>query len=144
MLKYLTIPLLALLLAACAGNNFDEAAIPPDQKTAELSFKRMAEHGALEPVLADRQLIDGWQFHVSSGSEGTVMNGPFTKTRYLKDLSGIEYKVTNTNSPDVIDLLEVGTYGFARGRVHTIERDLAAGEMEVELLLTEWQERIDR
>lgn len=130
-----------LFLTACAGNNFDEAAFPADQKSVGLAFKRMANHGELEPVLEELQPIDGWQFHVSSGSEGTIMNGPFKKTRFLKDESGIEYRVTLENSPDVIDKIEVGTYGFARGRVHSVERDLAAGELKAELLLSDWTER---
>lgn len=141
MSKYLLLFTTTLFLTACAGGNFDEAAIPPDQLTAELAFKRMADHGELEPVLENRQLIDGWQFHVSSGSEGSVMNGPKKKTVYLKDRSGIEYRVTSDNSPGVIDQIEIGTYGFARGRVHEITRNLTAGEIEVELLLSHWNER---
>lgn len=144
MSKYLLLYFTIFFLTACAGGNFDETAIPPDQLTTELAFKRMADHGELEPVLEDRQLIDGWQFHVSSVFEGSVMNGPKKKTIYLKDRSGIEYRVTSDNSPGVIDQIETGTYGFARGRVHEITRDLAAGKMEVELLLSHWNERKEK
>lgn len=101
----------------------------------------MADHGELEPVLEVRQMIDGWQFHVGSMKEGSILGGPEIKTVWLKDRSGIEYQVTSLTSPQVIDKLAIGTYGFARGRVHKVERDLAAGKLQAELLLSDWTER---
>ena len=133
--------LLSLLLTACGGKNFDESAIPPEQLSTELAFKRMAEHGELEPVVDAGLMIDGWQFHVGSTKEGSYLGSEKVKTVYLSDRSGIDYFVTSKTSPGIIDKLELGTYGFARGRVHAVERDLAAGEMEVELLLSGWTER---
>lgn len=129
------------LLNACGGDNFDGEAIPQDQLSTELAFKRMADHGELEPVLEERQMIDGWQFHVSSMREGSVLGGPRTKTVFLKDRTGIAYSVSSVSSPEVIDQLAIGTYGFARGRVLSVKRDLSAGEMEAELLLSSWTER---
>lgn len=128
-------------LTACSGDNFDASAIPADQQSVELAFKRMAEHGEMEPVAEAGLMIDGWQFHVGSTKEGSFMGSPKVKTVYLRDRSGIEYSVTSITSPDIIDQIEIGTYGFARGRVHAVQRDLAAGEMKVELLLSGWTER---
>lgn len=142
MSKHLTFLLfLPLLFLSCGGDNFDDASFPPDQQSVELAFKRMADHGALEPVLEVGQLVDGWQFHVGATREGSVMNGPTTKTVWISDRSGIAYSVTSQNSPGIIDELKPGTYGYARGRVHSVDRDLAAGELEAELLLTNWTER---
>jgi len=144
MSKHLTfLVFLPFILLSCGGDNFDDSAFPPDQQSVELAFKRMADHGELEPVLDERQMIDGWQFHVGATREGSVMNGPKTKTVWLSDRSGIEYTVTSQNSPDVINQLQPGTYGYARGRVHSVDRDLAAGELDAELLLTDWTERRD-
>ena len=139
--KPLLVLLFVVVLTACGGDNFDAEAIPQDQLTTELAFKRMADHGELEPVLEERQMIDGWQFHVSSMQEGSVLGGPKTKTVFLKDRTGIAYSVSSLSSPDVIDQLAIGTYGFARGRVLAVKRDLAAGKMEAELLLSSWTER---
>ncbi len=131
------------LLSACAGSNFDDAAFPPDQISAEMSFKRLADHGDLEPVLRERQLVDGWQFHVSSYTKVAILGREPVITYQLNDRSGIEYKVTSTTSPDVIEKIENGSYGFGRGRVHTVERDLVAGEIKAELLLSDWTPRQD-
>ena len=131
-------PCLLLLLMACAGNDFDETAFPDDQQATEMAFRRMADHGEMIPVLKERQLIDGWQFHVSGAHERRAAEGPTKKVRYLRDASGINYYITEANSPEVFSEVRVGTYGFGRGHVQAIERDLVNGAMEVELLLTGW------
>jgi hypothetical protein len=133
--------LFVLLIAGCAGDNFDEASIPQDQISTEMAFKRMSDHGGLEPVLEERQLLDGWQFHISSTKKSSVLGSDPVTTINLKDRSGISYKVTSVTSPQVVEKMETGTYGFARGRVHVVERDLAAGTMSVELLLSDWTKR---
>lgn len=129
------------MLAACGGDNFDAEAIPQDQLSTELAFKRMADHGELEPVLEEHKMIDGWQFQVSSIKEASVLEGPKIKTAFLRDRTGIVYSISSLSSPDVIDQLSIGTYGFARGRVLAVKRDLAAGKMEAELLFSSWTER---
>ena len=131
------------MLSGCAGHNFDEAAFPDDQISAEMAFKRLADHGDLEPVLQERQLVDGWQFHVSSYSKVAIMGSDPVITYWLSDRSGIDYKVTSTNSPEVIEKIDNGSYGFGRGRVHSVDRDLVAGKIEAELLLSDWTPRQD-
>ena len=132
-----------VLLYACVGNGFDEAAFPADQITAEMSFKRLADHGDLEPVLREGQLVDGWQFHVSAYSKVATLNQDPVITYSLKDRSGIRYKVTSVNSPGVTQKMDYGSYGFGRGRVLTVDRDLVAGEIQAELLLSDWTPRQD-
>ena len=143
MTRQLFLLLFLPLLTACNGDGFDEEAIPQDQLTTELAFKRMADHGELEPVLEERQMIDGWQFRVTAIQEGSVLGGPEIKKATLADRTGITYSVTSLSSPDVIDELAVGMYGFARGRVISVKRDLPAGVMDVELLLSSWTKRQD-
>lgn len=138
MLRSILLFTLPILCLACASSDFDEAAIPQDQLSAELSFKRMANHGELEPVLEEGQPIDGWQFHVASIQATSMLGSEKVTTARLRDRTGIDYKVTSVNSPEVVTKLAIGTYGFARGRVHAVERDLAAGKMNVELLLSDW------
>ncbi|SER05039.1 hypothetical protein [Neolewinella agarilytica] len=142
-MKFYLFLLPLVLLNACAGNNFDESSFPPDQISAEMSFKRLADHGDLEPVLREGQLVDGWQFQVSSYSKVAVLNQDPVITYSLKDRSGIDYKVTSVTSPDVIKKIENGSYGFGRGRVLTVDRDLVAGEIQAELLLSDWTPRQD-
>ncbi len=142
-MKFCLFLLPLVLLCACAGHDFDEAAFPADQITAEMSFKRLADHGDLEPVLREGQLVDGWQFHVSAYSKVAVLNQDPVITYSLKDRSGIDYKVTSLTSPGVIPKIENGSYGFGRGRVLTVDRDLVAGEIQAELLLSDWTPRQD-
>ena len=130
-----------LFLVSCAGGNFDEATIPPDQLSTELAFKRVADHGALEPVLEDGQLFTDWQFHVASKSKTSVLGGAPEYTFNLRDRSGIEYTVSSNSTPmNVIEQIDMG-YGYASGRVVSVVRDLAAGEFAVELSLESWRER---
>lgn len=142
-MKFYLFLLPLVLLYACAGKNFDEAAFPPDQISAEMSFKRLADHGDLEPVLREGQLVDGWQFHVNSYTRVAVLNQEPVITYSLSDRSGIDYKVTSVTSPDVMQKIDNGSYGFGRGRVLTVNRDLVAGEIEAELLLSDWTPRQD-
>lgn len=130
--------LLMIVCAACANDKFDDSAIPEDQLSTELAFKRMADHGELEPVLEVGQMIDGWQFYVLHVQQKDLDGKPTPQSATLQDRTGVAYNVTAENSPEVIKQLEVGTLGFARGRIHRVERDLAAGNMSVELLLNNW------
>lgn len=133
--------LFALVLTACAGNNFDEATIPPDQLTTELAFKRVADHGGMEAVLEVDQEFNDWQFHIGPKSKTSIMGSAPVYTFHLKDRSGIEYIVKSPTTPAaVIDQMDLG-YGYASGKVLTVDRDLAAGEFEVELLLSSWRKR---
>ena len=139
-MKYLSC-LLFTLLCACAGQNFDEAAFPDDQVAAQMSYKRLADHGDLEPVLQDGQTFTDWQFYCASRSETSAMGSPKTITFALRDGSGIEYYTTTSDSPAVADELEMGAYGFASGSVKTVKRDLVGGDVEAELIIERWRVR---
>lgn len=139
------LPCLSLVLVcllSCAGNNFDEATIPPEQLGAEMAFRRVAEHGGLEPVLEEGTEFNDWQFHIASKSKTSVLGGKPTQVFRLKDRSGIEYTAkSGTTSDSVLNQMESG-YGYASGKILTVKRDLAAGAFEVELALTSWRERL--
>lgn len=133
--------LLPVLLYSCAGNNFDETAIPADQLTAELAFRRVAEHGAMEPVLEDGQDFTDWQFQISSKSKSSVLGSEPVHTFYLKDRAGIEYTVSTLTTPKaVIEKMDLG-YGYASGSIVSVERDLAGGEIKAVIRLDRWRER---
>lgn len=134
--------LLLLFFCACAGNNFDETTYPADQLSAELAFKRVADHGGLEPVVEDGQVINEWQFQVSSSGRKGGLNGKPEITYRLKDRSGIGYRVSSkSTSMGLIEQLKENSYGYATGRIVSVERDLPAGKIEAELVLTSWRER---
>ncbi|TXF84706.1 hypothetical protein FUA23_21075 [Neolewinella aurantiaca] len=133
--------LLISLFCSCGGRNFDESKIPADQRNTELAFKRMAQHGGLEPVLEENQNFANWQFHVSSVSETSVLGSDPVKNLHLNDRSGIEYIVSSASTPEaVLDGIDFG-YGFASGKVISVERDLAAGEIIAEISLLSWKNR---
>lgn len=133
---------LTVLFTSCAGNNFDEATMPADQLSTELAFKRMANHGGLEPVLEDGQTINAWQFHISSSSRTVIMNSEPAYTYSLKDRSGIEYKVSSQSTDmSLIEQMKGASYGYGSGEITSVKRDLAAGEIEVDLVITTWRER---
>jgi len=97
------LPCLSLVLVcllSCAGNNFDEATIPPEQLGAEMAFRRVAEHGGLEPVLEEGTEFNDWQFHIASKSKTSVLGGKPTQVFRLKDRSGngADRYTTRTNS----------------------------------------------
>jgi hypothetical protein len=133
--------LFTTFLIGCAGNDFDEATIPAEQLSAELAFRRVAEHGGLEPVLEEGTEFKDWQFHITSQSKTSVLGSDPVQTFNLADRSGIEYTVKSGTTPDnVLNQIELG-YGYASGKILTVKRDLAAGAFEVELALTSWRER---
>ena len=132
---------LPFLLCSCAGNNFDEATIPTDQLSAELAFRRVADHGGMEAVLEENQEFTGWQFHISSKSTTSILGGEPVLNFYLKDRAGIEYTVSSSSTAkEVTATMDMG-YGYADGRVLSVERDLAAGEIRAEVRLDSWRER---
>ncbi len=133
--------LLTLLLVSCAGNNFDEATIPTDQLNTELAFKRVADHGGMEAVLEENQEFTDWQFHIASKSKTSLAGGKPVYVFHLNDRSGVEYKISSASTPaSIIDQLDLG-YGYASGKVLSVERDLVAGEFNAELSLNSWRER---
>jgi len=139
LLSYL-IPL--ILFSACAGKNFDEATIPPEQVNAEMAFKRMADHGGIEPVIEIGQEIKDWQFHIGAYSKTSLFGGEPTIEYTLGDLSGIKYTVSSeSTTPDMMDKLETGMYGYATGRFVSVERDLAGGKVYATIELTGWRKR---
>jgi hypothetical protein len=94
--RILTLFCLAILLFSCGGDNFDESSIPPDQLAVEMSFRRVKDHGALEPVIEPLQSIDGWQFYVA-GYEKTSALGQQPSALYtLTDRAGIVYHLGRT------------------------------------------------
>lgn len=134
--------LLLLLCSACGGQNFDETAIPQDQLATELAFKRLSNHGGLEPVIEVNQVIEDWQFHISSKSKSSVLGSEPVVTFWLKDRAGIDYEVSSeSTSSDLIESLAIGTYGFGSGSIISLDRDLVAGEIEAVLRLERWVER---
>lgn len=137
------LPILFLfLLSSCGGQNFDEAAFPQDQLAVELAFKRLRNHGGLEPVIEVDQLISEWQFYVSSKQSSSVLGGEPVTIFWLKDRTGIAYKVSSeSTSPKIIESLTIGTYGFGAGTILSLERDLVAAEIEAVLQLKQWVER---
>lgn len=135
-------PFLLLLLAGCAGNNFDEATLPPEQLATEMAFTRLSQHGEMEPVLdVGQQLVD-WQFFVASTTTSSL-TGSEKKTVYtLKDRSGIGYTVASASTPPpVIDQMHIGEYGYGTGEIISVDRDLAAGEIDVMVKLRSWRKR---
>jgi|GEM_PF-1976074 hypothetical protein len=134
--------ILVLICYSCAGDNFDETTIPTEQLSAELAFKRVADHGGLEPVVEDGQAFNEWQFNISSSSRVVVMNNKTEFIYWLKDRSGIEYKVSSkSTSIGLIEQMKETSYGYATGKIVSVKRDLPAGEIAVELVLTSWRER---
>ncbi|MBC6995353.1 hypothetical protein QWY85_00240 [Neolewinella lacunae] len=133
--------LLSALLLSCAGDGFDSTAFPADQIDVELAHKRLKDHGDLEPVLLEEQPVEGWQFYVEGYEKVAGLGGDPVERYRLKDRSGVRYEVNSATSPEVIAVLQTGQYGFARGRVGAVKRDLLAGDIEAELLLTAWQVR---
>lgn len=130
--------LLCFFIFSCTPTDgFDDAAFPADQQATEFAFRRMSQHGALEPVMEEGQLIDGWQFQVVSRK--IAPDGSFTII--LADRSGIEYLVAPEIKAGLRDQLLPQSIGFARGRAKTIRRELAAGRMQVSLLLSDWTPR---
>lgn len=132
---------LALFLFCCGGDNFDASSVPPDQLAAEMSFRRVKDHGALEPVLEPQQLVDGWQFYVDGYQKSSALGQQQSDVYILRDRAGIIYRVNTSQNPKMDEILNVGTYGFGRGRIEEVNRDLVKGKISAHLLLSDWQER---
>jgi hypothetical protein len=140
LLLFALLPL--FLLSTCAGNNFDEATIPPEQVGAEMAFKRMADHGGIEPVIEIGQEIKEWQFHIGAYRKAAYLGGEPTIEYTLGDRSGIEYTVSaESTSPEMMEQLQTGMYGYATGRFVSVERDLAGGKVYATIELVDWRER---
>jgi hypothetical protein len=130
------------VFSGCAGNNFDEATIPPEQVATEMSFKRMANHGGIEPVVEIDQAIEEWQFHIGAYTKVSVLGGAPTETYTLSDRSGIRYTVSSeTTNSEMIDQLATGVYGYASGSIISVDRDYAAGKIAAVIELKQWRER---
>ena len=130
------------LFSGCAGSDFDEATIPPDQVAAEMSFKRMANHGGIEPVVEVGQEIKEWQFHLGGDSKVSILSGEPTVECTLSDRSGINYIVSSKSTvPEIFNQLKTGVYGYATGRVVSVDRDFAAGKISAIIEVTGWRER---
>jgi hypothetical protein len=142
-LSLLLPPLLLLfLLPACAGNNFDEATIPAEQVGAEMAFKRMADHGGIEPVIEIGQEIKEWQFHIGSYSKVSSLGAEPIVEYTFGDRSDIEYTVSSeSTSAKLMEQLKTGLYGYATGRFTSVERDLAGGKVYATIELADWRER---
>jgi len=133
----LTLLLLMLLLSTCAGDSFDEATIPAEQIAVELAFKRLKNHGGLEPVLEVGQRIADWQFHVST----TQLDGKAEQIYQLKDRAGIDYELNVEATPrEILDKISLG-YGYGTGEIVGVNRDLLEAKIEAVLRLDSWRER---
>jgi hypothetical protein len=131
-----------LLFTGCAGNNFDETTIPPEQVATEMSFKRMADHGGIEPVIEIEQPIQEWQFHIRAYSKVAVLGSEPTIAYTLGDRSGIKYTVSSASTdPEILGQLTTGSYGYATGRVISVDRDFAAGTVAATIGIEAWRER---
>lgn len=88
------------------------------------------------------QTITEWQFHVGAYSN-IAIPGEETTTEYtLSDRSGIVYTVSSeTTTPDNLNQLKTGMYGYASGRIVSVDRDYAEGEISATIELTGWRER---
>ncbi|NJC24613.1 hypothetical protein [Neolewinella antarctica] len=131
--------LLTVVMLSCSGSGYDEGGFPEDQIGANMAFKRMSLHGRMEPVLEDGFAFTGWQFYVASTTQSVVGNDPALVTVTLEDDSGIQYYVTVPSGDELAYDLEIGTYGFGTGTIGNVKRDLPAGEVVAEILLTEWE-----
>lgn len=142
-LPYLIFALLPFFFfSGCAGNNFDEATIPPEQVATEMSFKRMADHGGIEPVVEIGQAIEEWQFHIGAYTKVSILGGAPTVEYTLSDRSDIRYTVSSkTTGTEMLDQLETGMYGYATGSIISVDRDYAAGKIEAVIELKQWQQR---
>lgn len=127
-----------LLLTACTGENFDEATIPPEQFSTEMAFTRLAKHGEMEPVLDVGQPLENWQFFVAGITPGA--DGAESTEITLRDRSGIGYVVTPaTTPPAIIRQMSAGGYGYGTGEIVSVDRDLAAGKIDVVVGLRSWR-----
>lgn len=142
-LPFLLFALLPLFLfSGCAGNNFEEATIPPEQVAAEMSFKRMADHGGIEPVIEIGQAIKEWQFHIGAYSKVDIFGGEPTVEYTLGDRSRINYIISSESTdPEILRQLKIGMYGYATGRFVSVDRDFADGKITAVIEVIEWRER---
>lgn len=136
------LPLFFLLLTACAGQNFDEATIPPEQLSTEMAFTRHIEHGEIEPLLEVGQQLENWQFVVAGTSTSSVLGSEKATVLTLKDRSGIKYSVSSATTPkSIIEQMGTGGYGYGTGKIVSIDRDLFAGEISAVVALQSWRPR---
>jgi len=136
-------PLLLLILVGCAGKNFDEASIPPEQLSTEMAFTRLAKHGEMEPVLNAGQKLQNWQFFVAGTTTSSVMGSDKATVITLSDRSGIGYTVSSANTllSVIKQMGDGGGYGYGTGEVVSVDRDLAAGKIDAEILILSWRPR---
>ncbi|OAV45657.1 hypothetical protein A3850_014650 [Lewinella sp. 4G2] len=120
---------------ACTSSPFDDAAFPEDQRLAKLAFKRMSEHGRMEPVLEEGSVFKDWQFEVTPTTSKVATHTTEKSPVVLADGSGITYSAMFPNSIFTGDQ----AVGFATGTVTKVERDLAAGTIRAELEITTWR-----
>ena len=126
MIRSLILLLIILLPFSCTGD-LDKANYPPDQYAVMMAFKRVKDHGQIEPVLVEGQTFEDWQFRVEAGDGAQVPR--------LVDGSGIGYEVDWAASDFAGDRPAVGAVVLANGEVISVRRDYPAGVVVGVLML---------
>lgn len=127
-MRYLPAILLLSLFACVETDEWAGVTFPADQESTEMSFRRLAMNGDLEPVLEVGQTITDWRFRVRRAGIDSV---------FLYDRSGIDYRVARTDLPAVRPtLLRTDAQWTASGRVSSLDRDLAGRRVTATLDLT--------
>ena len=130
--------IITVFLATACNSGFDEATMPADQIATEMAFKRMSEHGAVEPVLEVGQPFTEWQFLASP--DLLVIND--ISLVLLSDRSNIRYEaLASDNDPKIMERLRAGVLGYATGEVVGVDRDLARGRLTARLRIDAWRPR---
>ena len=115
------------LLFACTPT-IDEAPFPQDQQAVRYAFKRMSEHGQIEPVLMDGRQIKDWYFEVLAGDGAQVQR--------LGDGSGIDYQLDELSAVKVTAIFREGDLLKASGEVSLVKRNYPEGSIIAILNLT--------
>lgn len=135
------LPILLLPLLTACTTEFDEADFPEDQKATELAFRRMADHGQIEPVIEPDQSFKDWHFRITSYKASVSTDDGKSVLFTLVDASGIQYLADERTPQAVRDEMNIGDYGFATGKVVNVERDLVEGQIIAVLVLSEWRDK---
>ena len=120
--------LISLLFLFACTPTIDEAPFPQDQQAVRYSFKRMSEHGQIEPVLVEGQMIDKWYFEVLAGDGARVQR--------LGDGSGIDYQLNEHSTLISGTAFLKGQLVRASGEVLVVRRDYPSGTISATLKLS--------